>query len=194
VKIVSSWVLFVSLFAACGTAGSGTLATEVREVGAFDRIDVSSALTVHVTVDPTADRSVTVEYDDNLLDRIITEVRDSTLFLEITGAVNLVGDDQSIEIVMPALQTVTASGASSVTATGSVDSYVVAASGASSLDLSGLEAAWVDVDVSGASTVVVSAGEQVTGAVSGASSLRVLGSPRAVSVDSSGVSSVDVED
>jgi hypothetical protein len=187
-------LLVVTLLAACGTAGSGTIATDVREVGAFDRIDVSTALTVNVAVDPTVERSVTVEYDDNLLDRIVTEVRDSTLFLEIEGSVNLSGGDQSIVIVMPDLDAVTASGASSVTGNGSVDSYVVIASGASSVDLSGLTTSSVDVRVSGASNVVVSADDQVTGSVSGASSLRVLGAPSAVSVDSSGASSIDVED
>lgn len=59
-----------------GIAGSGQEASEPREVGAFDRIDVAGQ--TDVTVEP-GDTSVTVRGDDNLLSDVLTEVNDDTL-------------------------------------------------------------------------------------------------------------------
>jgi hypothetical protein len=190
------------LFTACvdigsigGEKGSGNLATESREVAAFSELDISSAVNVDLTVDASVGHSVTVTYDDNLLNKLVTRVAGDTLVIELQGSVNLTGGaDRSVAVTMPAVTSIDVSGASSVTATGSTASYRLDASGASQVDLRNLEVVDAEIDVSGASNVDVFATGTVSGSASGASDVTISGKPTSVLVDSSGASSVDIKD
>lgn len=178
-----------------GEQGSGNLVTEVRDVTPFSEIDVSSAVTVGLTVDPASTHSVIVTYDDNLIDNIRTRVDGDTLTVELQGSVNLTGGaDRLVQITMPEVVGIEVSGASSVTATGLAATYRLDASGASRVDLRNLAAADVELDVSGASDVDVSATGTVSGSASGASNLSIYGKPASVLVDSSGASNLDIKD
>ena len=169
------------LFAACddigsigGEKGSGNLATETREVAAFSELDISSAVNVDLTVDASVGHSVTVTYDDNLLDKLVTRVAGDTLVIELQGSVNLTGGaDRSVTVTMPDVTSIDVSGASSVTATGSTASYRLDASGASQVDLRNLEVVDAEIDVSGASNVDVFATGTVSGSASGASDVTI---------------------
>ncbi|MCP4306708.1 MAG: hypothetical protein GY926_18885 [bacterium] len=177
-----------------GEQGSGNLTTDVRDVTPFSEIDVSSAVTVDLTVDPTATHSVIVTYDDNLIDNLRTRVDGDTLIVELQGSVNLTGGaDRLVQITMPEVVGIEVSGASGVTATGPAAAYRLDASGASRVDLRNLEAFDVELDISGASDVDVYATGTVSGSASGASNLSVYGKPASVLVDSSGASDVDIE-
>jgi hypothetical protein len=190
------------LFTACddigsigGEKGSGNLATETREVAAFSELDISSAVNVDLTVDASVGHSVTVTYDDNLLDNLVTRVAGDTLVIEFQGSVNLTGGaDRSVAVTMPAVTSIDVSGASSVTATGSTASYRLDASGASQVDLRNLEVVDAEIDVSGASNVDVFATGTVSGSASGASDVTISGKPASVLVDSSGASNVDIKE
>ena len=158
-------VLLVLLFTACGPSGSGNVVGQTRNVGPFDRIDVSSALDLVLVVAPGAAQSVTVGYDDDLQDRIVVRVEGTTLVLEIDGTVNLIGEGRAIEVVAPDLVALTASGAADVEASGALDALRLTSSGASDVDLSNLGVGDLEVAISGASDVTVFATASVTGSV-----------------------------
>ena len=195
-----------------GEEGSRSLVSQTREVDSFDRIDVSSAIKLDVVVDPNAERSVTVTYDDNIIDMLVTRVQNGTLIIEFDGNVNLSGSaNRIVEVVTPEFEGLNASGAtdvsisgstsdlalevsgvSNVTVSGAAGRVQLDASGASDVDLSGLSVGDAAVEVSGASTIVLEASGVVSGSASGASQVRVRGNPTSVNIDTSGASSVDL--
>lgn len=175
--------------------GSGVLATETRAAGEFTSIEIGGALNLELTVDPALDPSVTVTFDDNLIERLETRVSGDTLVIELNGTFNITGSgDRLVAVTMKSLESLEASGATDVEMTGTTSSYRMNISGASDVDAVNLIAADVAVDISGASGVDLYATGVVSGSVSGASNLRVHGEPASVLVDSSGASSVNIED
>ncbi len=176
-----------------GERGSGNLVTESRQAEGFSQIDVGSAVTLDVTVDPRAEHSVTVSYDDNILDNLITRVSGDKLVIEIEGDVNLTGNhDRIVEVTMPNLNSLTASGATGVTVSGSIGDLDLDVSGASRVDLSELAVGDVTVDASGASSVYIDTNAVVAGSASGASNVVVRGNPASVLIETSGAASVDL--
>ncbi|MDJ0925333.1 MAG: DUF2807 domain-containing protein, partial [Acidimicrobiia bacterium] len=111
--------LLSSMLAGCengiisiGDEGSGIPVTETREVASFSSIEAGGALNLDVTVDPAALQSVEVVYDDNIIDRLTTEVRGDTLVVDLEGSINLTGNiDRVVTIVMNDLESIDASGA-----------------------------------------------------------------------------------
>jgi hypothetical protein len=197
-RLLAPTLLALAL-SACGTGffggeqGSGNLVTESREVGTFQSIDVGSAIKLQVDVDASTGPSVTVTFDDNILDNVVTRVRGDTLTIDIEGQVNLTGDaDRLVSVTTPTLGSLTASGATNVTVTGSTASFVLDVSGASRVDLSEFAVGDVDLDASGASSIVLEATGVVSGSASGASNVTVRGNPTSVLIDTSGAASVDV--
>ncbi len=154
-----------------GEGGSGDLVTETREVADFTAIDVSRAIRVDVTVAP-GDPSVEVTYDDNLVDGIEVSVDGGVLILDADRNMRP-SDGARIVVRVPALDEITASGASSVAVSGTLegDAVRLKVSGASRIEVPEIRAAVLDIAASGASTVNLRDGE-VTDAdlsISGAS-------------------------
>ena len=189
--------------------GSGTLATEERQVSGFDAVEVSGALDVRVTRAPAF--SVKVTADDNIVPLILTEKRGSTLQVRTRGGqrYDARAQEPRIEITMPSITrleasgastisvsgadapslNIVASGASTVEAAGRAERLVLNVSGASRLRLADLAARTAEVHASGASSVELQVSDTLGGQISGASSVQYRGQPR-VSVESSGASSV----
>jgi hypothetical protein len=190
---LSGTVVGAVLIAACGPIGSGDLVSEDREVGEFEGIQVSGGIDLVLTVDPAADVSVTVVYDDNLLERIETEVEGTTLVIRSRGSYSVSGPGRHVEVTTPALEELAASGGSDVEGSGTLDMLVIAASGGSDLDLSDLVAGSVSVNASGGSDVTVNVTEEVVGSASGGSNLTILGDPTSQRVDVSGGADVSNE-
>ena len=108
-----------------GEKGSGNLVTETREVGTFTAIGVSGAIALDLTVAADADPSVSVTYDDNIVDHVVTRVSGDTLVLEFDGNVNLTGSAaRVVAVTMNELTALQASGATDVKATGSTSTPV----------------------------------------------------------------------
>lgn len=82
-----------------------------------------------------------------------------------------------------------ASGTSTATAAGRVDTLKAGASGASKLRLAGLDARTADVNLSGASSGEIRASDELRGDASGASNLTILGKPPRGDVSKSGAAS-----
>jgi hypothetical protein len=189
--------------------GSGTLATEERQVSGFDAIEVSGALDVRVTRAPAF--SVKVTADDNIVPLILTEKRGRTLHVRTRGGqrYDARAQEPRIAIAMPNVARreasgastisvsgvdapsldIVASGASTVEAAGRAERLVLNVSGASRLRLLDVVARTAEVRASGASSIELQVSDTLTGQISGASSVHYRGQPR-VSVESSGASSV----
>src|SRR5690606_21948687 len=77
--LTQSVVLGSSLLGCKMIHGSGQLMEEERDVGTFDRIVVESD--AHVQFEQTKARSLTVEAEDNIIDRVVTRVSGGALIL-----------------------------------------------------------------------------------------------------------------
>jgi hypothetical protein len=108
--------------------------------------------------------------------------------IDASGAANVTVREVDAETI-----TIDLSGATRVTLAGKAKSATLGVSGASNLKAAGLTAGSVEVDVSGASDVEVGATAAVKGELSGASNLRVVGSPAVQQVAISGASRVSFQ-
>lgn len=177
---------------ACGPAGSGNVVSEPRDVETFTGIEVSGGIDLVLVVDPDAPVSVTVIHDDNLLERILTEVSGGTLEISRRGGLGILGDGGRVEVTTPVLETLGASGGSDVTGSGSLDELELGASGGSDVDLTDLTVASMTIDVSGGSDARVNVEDEIVGNASGGSDIRIIGEPNQ-SIDVSGGSDVSSE-
>jgi hypothetical protein len=180
-------VLFLAVTAVgCASTGSGDIVSETREVGSFDRIEVSSGIAVEITVDPTAPAGVTSIYDDNLQDKIITEVNDETLVIEVRGNVIAPGSGRMVRVAMPVLIGLLADGGAYVQGVGAANQLELRAEGGAAIDLEDMVVQTLDVGMDGGSTATVNALLEITGQVTGGATLTLTNSPASRDLDVSG--------
>jgi len=180
-------VLALALTAvACGSTGSGDIVSETREVGSFDRIEVSSGIAVEVTVDPAVPQGLTSIYDDNLQDKIITEVKGNTLVIEVRGNVIAPGSGRMVKVAMPVLIGLLADGGASVQGVGAADELELRAEGGAAIDFEDMIVQTMDVVMEGGSTATVNPALEVTGRVTGGATLTLTNSPATRDLDVSG--------
>lgn len=187
--------------------GSGSVASEKRDLADFTEIEVSGVVQVEAIAGK--DYSVEVEADDNLLPFVITEVSGGVLrlktqksistknsirvrvtapdikSLEASGASKVSLDGVSNEIFQ-----IDASGASKITVSGETANLIIDVSGASKIDAGNMQSENATVDASGASGVTVFAANELKADASGASSIVYAGSPKDLIKKTSGASSV----
>ena len=113
-----------------------------------------------------------------------TDIEAADINLGVSGASKISGSVKATTL------TGVIDGASRANLTGSADKLILNASGASSVDLEGLPAQDIEVNLSGASRATVSPVAKVKISVSGASSLTYTGDPSLESVDVSGASTI----
>jgi len=170
----------------CGSTGSGDIVSETREVGSFDRIEVSSGIAVEITVDPAAPAAITSVYDDNLQDRIITEVNGDTLVIEVRGTVVAPGSGRMVEVAMPVLIGLFADGGATVQGVGAADQLELRAEGGAAVDLEDMVVQTMDIGLEGGSNATVNALLEITGQVTGGATLTLTNSPASRDLDVSG--------
>lgn len=177
-----------------GIVGSGTGGSEDRAIDAFDAIRLEGIGDVSVSVG--GDHSVTVETDDNLIDRIVTDVRSGTLVIAVEpGVVITPRSGLTITVTTEELSEVVITGAGQVVV-GPLDTtdFGIEVSGVGAVDVSDLTADTLTVELSGAGDIDVS-GEATRQVVelSGVGSYDG-GDLRSseVDVDASGAGSVEV--
>lgn len=184
------------LLPACDfVTGSGTLVTEQREVAAFTKVSVADAVSAVVSEGPT---SVRVTTDDNVVGFVDVAVQDGALVVGVRDSA-VVSPSKGIEVRVytPSLTALDASGAARVVAqapAGAVDRFDVAASGASSVQLAGVQASTLTALGSGASDFTLSgAAGSLELALSGASTGCLSKLPSiAATVSLSGASSAQI--
>ncbi|MGI9519792.1 MAG: head GIN domain-containing protein [Pirellulaceae bacterium] len=191
-----------------GTPGSGVSKTEIREVADFDRVSFGGS--GDVTIRAGQEKSVTVTFDDNLIEMVETKVVDGELLIRVNGSYNsslgldveigvpqLVGASASgvgdIEVhdVKGSKLDVTVSGVGEIKATGNVDNLEVHVSGVGSAELQDLKAKHVEVSVSGTGGAEVFASESVEASASGVGGIDVYGNPSQIQETASGVGDID---
>jgi hypothetical protein len=170
----------------CGSTGSGSIVTETREVGSFDRIEVSSGIAVEITVDPAAPGGVTSIYDDNLQDKIITEVDGDTLVIQVRGNVIAPGSGRMVMVEMPVLIGLFADGGATVDGTGTADHIELRAEGGAAVDFEDMTVQTMNVGLDGGSTATVKTLDEVTGQVTGGATLTLTNGPASRDVDVTG--------
>src|SRR6476619_4151206 len=94
------------------TEGSGVAATQAREVAAFQSVDLAGSNNVVIRVGEK--QSVAVKADDNLLDRVTTEVHSGELVIANTPGSFTTKSPMRVEIDVPALDAVTLSGSGNI--------------------------------------------------------------------------------
>ncbi len=178
------------VFPACDTNSidaSGSIVTETRDVSSFDEIDASQGIVVRLTVDSSIAASVTVHYDDNLVDHVLTDVNGDTLRLRLDAEVNSrQGADRFVDVVAADVATINVSNGAVLFGTGVAEHVELTASGGAVVELSNLAVGRLNVDLSGGAVARVTATDAVEGEASGGALLTLLGDPPTLDVATSG--------
>ncbi len=190
-----------------GEKGSGDMQTETRDVDSFKRIKATGSFDVFITVGDK--QSVNVTFDDNLLDKIETEVNGKTLILDSHGSYSS-RRTCKIEITVPKLEYVKLSGSGDIiideldadffeyqlsgsgdlTANGKVKDLEIHLSGSGDIDTRDLIAEDVYAKVSGSGDILVYAQKSFDGKVSGSGDIVYYGNPEYVNSKISGSGSI----
>ncbi len=194
-------------FFGSGEKGSGDMQTETRDVDNFKRVKLKGSFDIFITVGKK--QSVTVTFDDNLLDRVETEVQGKTLIIDIEGYFRSKRSCK-IEITVPELEYVKLSGSGNIiieeldqdffeyqlsgsgefTAEGRVKDLELQLSGSGNIDTRNLIADDVYVKISGSGGIKVYAKNSLDGIVSGSGNILYYGDPEYVNNKISGSGSI----
>lgn len=176
--------------------GSGTVATESRDVDSFDRLVVEGGAQVLIEVGPAT--SLEVQTDDNVTPVLTTEVRDGRLVLSIESGTSLrdiapivyrittpnlvaVEISGSGDVVAENVDTtdfdVDISGSGDVKLVGIVDTVSLNIAGSGSLNGAELIAVNGDVEISGSGYALVNATAELEISISGSGTVEYLGNP-----------------
>lgn len=178
-----------------GVPGSGIEATEIRQIDAFERIELVGSGRLTIEVGQAAPLTITA--DDNLLPLLETRVSDGQLVIRptesispeiglvfsvgteslsgisLTGAASIVAGEveaQSLEISIE--------GAGRVKVTGTADTLVAGVAGAGELELFDLQAREAKIDLAGAAGAEVHADELLNVTIAGIGRVRYSGEPK----------------
>jgi hypothetical protein len=142
-------------------------------------------------VDPNLSQSVSVTYDDNVIDNIVTRVDGDTLIVDTEGSFSTSGGGRRfVTVTTDRIEVIEASGGADVNGSGATESYRLQASGGSDVDLVDLQASTVEIEASGGSDVSIFASESITGEASGAADVQIFGNPTSVNIEESGAADV----
>jgi hypothetical protein len=197
------------LIAGCniGERGNGVKATEVREVGDFEKVAAKGVANVVITVGQP--KSVTVTVDENLMELVETEVKDHQLVISTSRSIST-GIGLNVEITVPTLTEagvsgvgditvndasgatlqLRVSGAGNIRASGTVGNVEARVSGVGDVELRELNAENVKVSVSGSGGAQVYASKSVDATVSGVGGIDIYGNPEIRKHSTSGVGSI----
>lgn len=204
--------LVLFLLSACGLRGSGTPATQTRELDGFQKIDLGGAFELVVHVDPAAPQKVEVTADDNIVEHVETTVADGELDVRMddVGAIRP-KTAMRVEVWVPALAAINGSGASDIdveglhgetftlaisgtsdtTLQGTVERFEVNISGAGELNAKGLKASDVELKLSGAGDATVTVEDSLDVKISGAGEVTYFGEPSMLFKEISGAGSLE---
>jgi hypothetical protein len=203
---------FLLSLSGCGLRGSGTPATEPRELDSFQEIELGGAFELVVHVDPGATQKVEITADDNIVEKIETTVSNGELDVGLDD-VSLVRPKtpMRVEVWVPALVAINASGASEIdveglhgesftlelsgasdsTLQGAVERFEVNISGAGELDAKRLKAGDVTLKLSGAGEAAIAVADSLDVKISGAGEVTYFGEPSSVFQEISGAGSLE---
>jgi hypothetical protein len=147
VVLLIRYDVFQGSSSSSGVQGSGVAATQTRELASFSAVELAGSNVVTIRVGEK--QSVVVQADDNLLDRVTTEVQSGNLVIGNTVGSFTTESPMSVEITIPSLDALTLTGSGVVAATGiETPSLTVTLSGSGALRASGT-ATQLDVTLGG---------------------------------------------
>ncbi len=187
-----------------GVRGSGTLASESRDVSGFAGVRLISS--GDIVIEVGAAESLTVEAEDNILPLLTSEVRGNVLELSTSESISPTrgiryeigaAELDSIEIIGSGDVTangvdaarfeVEITGSGTVTPLGTADVLEVRITGSGDYEGEGLVATTGDVSVAGSGNVLANVTDTLDVGISGSGNVRYLGDPTvAASVTGSG--------
>jgi len=198
---VGTMVVLSAILAGCAT-GEGPVTTETREIRPFSELEVGAGIQVVMTIGPVERLEVSAQA--NILDTVATTVSGRTLTIDAER--DFVSTEAvTVTIAGPSLDRLTISGGAGAEVRGlDVEAFEVAArggatvavsgragivtltaDGGSTVNLAGLSAVSVSVDLDAGATATIRAGELVSGSASGGAKLTVAGDA-VVTVDTDG--------
>lgn len=132
--------------------GSGTSATENRDVSGFDQVSLSGMGDVNIV--QGNEEKLTVEADDNIIPYITTEVVNGELRIGFKPNVNVIPHEAiRFDLTLKNLKNLSVSGAANVVSTAlKSDTLSFSVSGAGKIDMKGLDLQSLTVNSSGAGT------------------------------------------
>jgi hypothetical protein len=186
------------------TEGSGVPATQARDVAAFHSVELAGSN--NVVIRAGGKQSVVVTADDNLLDRVTTEVRSGTLVIANAPGSFTTKSPMSVEVDVPTLTALTVSGSGNivvngietsslevalpgsgaVTGDGTATQLDVVVSGSGLVQFTQLVAQDVRAVVSGSGSIFVNATKSLDASVSGSGAIVYAGSPQDVTKNVTG--------
>jgi Putative auto-transporter adhesin, head GIN domain len=178
-----------------GVQGSGEAASETRDVDPFGSVELAGSNNVVIRVGEQ--RSVIVRADDNLLDRVTTDVQSGKLVVGNTPGSFSTNSPMSVEVSVPTLRALTLSGSGNIvvggikaesltvslpgsgtlTASGTTTTLRVTVSGSGMVQFNRLVASNVQAVVSGSGTVFVIATKSLDASVPGDGTIIYAGNP-----------------
>lgn len=189
--------------------GNEIIETENRTLAPFEKIDVSGCFTINTSCQKEQKLSVTA--DQNLLPLIVTSVVNETLYIKVKNGSSIsTTTDLKIDISVPAIKKINASGAIMITCQdikddsfgismsgavhaelfGTVETLNGEISGACTLKAANLTSNNVKICASGVSDIKIHAGKNLDIDISGSSNLCYHGNPAIVNQKISDVSKV----
>jgi hypothetical protein len=195
---LASLILFAALLIV--GCGGGDRITQTREVGPFDRLDVSGSIDVEVV--PGNGREVRVYAGEKVIDRVRTESSEGVLHVDVHDRGIVIGPDPlgdvRVEISAPTLQGVSidgsgdvkltdvdvqaleleVDGAADIDASGSVDRLTATIQGAGDANLAALATRTAVVVVEGAADADLNVSDSLDVTIEGAADVTYRGNPR----------------
>lgn len=214
---ITAFILVTWLFGGCHDeflntsdqiVGSGEIVTRNVALSSFDGIELEGIGDVHVRQDTV--QSIRVEADDNVIDRLLLEVRNGKLvigiqrgsyshttiriyvtmksveLLELTGA----GSFAAVGPLDGSTLTCRLLGAGSMILTGRTANQIVELEGAGSVHGFGLESTHCSVMLSGTGSAEVNVTQHLKATISGVGSVIYAGNPPEIDPHVSGVGSI----
>ena len=131
--------------------GSGRLIAQTRTIGSFNGIRVTNFASVIITQDTV--QSLTIEADDNIMDRVSTSLIDGELVVGVTDG-SYRNATVNVHATMANIRRLESTGAADFSTTGPIrtDSIDCSITGAGTVTLNG-SAAYESVEIVGAGTV-----------------------------------------
>jgi hypothetical protein len=181
-----------------GSEGSGVPAAQTREVAAFNSVELAGANNVVIRVGEK--RSVVVKADDNLLNRVTTNVNSGRLVIGNAAGSLTSKSPMSVEVNVPSLNalaltgsgnilvsdikteslTVTLSGSGNLLGSGTATSLDISVSGTGNARFTQLPANNVHAVVSGSGAIFVTATKSLDASIPGSGTIIYRGNPQQV--------------
>ena len=171
--ILSIGISSCHLFGGRTIRGNGVVKTEARTVGSFSSIDVSGNINVYVKQDSST--AVKVEADEDLMEYIVIEVSNNTLYIKPRNRANLRSSNGiKVYVSNPSYKGFEASGACDIYSENKITST-----------------AGISIELTGASAVEIELhAPSVEAELTGASNMLLKGETKEFSADGTGASSI----